>query len=188
MTDSQPKQYMMSVFCDLSNACDVIDHTILLAKLEYHGFRGIVKKWLADYLSNRTQFVEFESYKSNTRNIECGVPQGSILAPLLYLIYVNDIPRAANADILSFADDTSLLLSNPDIEQLYITGADPGFFPRGGPVGHRHIATETPQAFQGKIRRGVWGASPKKILNMKCSRSDSEQTWGTLKIFSRAIF
>ena len=121
MTNSQPKQYIMSVFCDLSKAFNVIDHKILFAKLEYYGFRGIVKKWLADYLSNRTQFVEFESYKSNRRNIECGVPQGSILGPLLYLIYVNDIPRAANADILSFADDTSLLLSNPDIEQLYVT-------------------------------------------------------------------
>ena len=112
---------MMSVFCDISIAFDVIDHKILLAKLEYYGFRAIVKKWLADYLSNRTQFVEFESYISNTRNIECRVPQGSILGPLLYLIYINDIPRAANADTLSFADDTSLLLSNPDIEQLYIT-------------------------------------------------------------------
>ena len=66
------------------------------------------------------------------------------------------------------------------------TGADPGFFPRGGPVGHS--ATKTPQASQGKVRRGVRGASPKKILNMKCSRSDSEQTSGTLEIFSRAIF
>ena len=59
MTNSQPKQYtcMMSVFCNLhvSKAFDVIDHKILLAKLEYYGFRGIVKKWLADYLSNRTQ-------------------------------------------------------------------------------------------------------------------------------------
>ena len=58
-----------------------------------------------------------------------------------------------------------------------MSGADPGFFPRGGPVGHS--ATKTPQASQGKVRRGVWGASPKKILNMKCSRSDSEQTSGT---------
>ena len=65
-------------------------------------------------------------------------------------------------------------------------GADPGFFPRGGPVGHS--ATKTRQASQGKVRRGVWGSSPKKILNMKCSRSDSEQTSGTLEIFSRAIF
>ena len=57
-------------------------------------------------------------------------------------------------------------------------GADPGFFPRGGPVGHS--ATKTPQASQGKVWRGVW--------NMKCSKSDSEQTSGTLEIFSRAIF
>ena len=64
-------------------------------------------------------------------------------------------------------------------------GADPGFFPRGGPG---HSATETPQASQWKVRRGVWEASPKKILNMKCSRRDSEQTSGTFEIFSRAIF
>ena len=91
---------MMSVFRDLSKAFDVIDHKIMFAKLEYYRFRGIVKKILSDYLSNRIQFVEFENYKSNTRNIECGVPQGSILGPLLYLIYVNDIPRAANAAML----------------------------------------------------------------------------------------
>ena len=70
----------------------------------------------------------------------------------------------------------TLLFTFLDIDAKHIAGADPGFFPRGGPVGHRHIATETPQASQGKVRRGVWGASTKKILNMKCSRSDSEQT------------
>ena len=62
---SQPKQYMMSVFCDISRAFDVIDHKIMLAKLEYYGFRGIVKKLLSDYLSKRIQFVEFENYKLN---------------------------------------------------------------------------------------------------------------------------
>ena len=91
---------MMSVFRDLSKAFGVIDHNIMFAKVEYYRFRGIVKKIVSDYLSNRIQFVEFENYKSNTRNIECGVPQGSILGPLLYLIYVNDIPRAANAAML----------------------------------------------------------------------------------------
>ena len=118
MTNSQPKQYMMSVFCDLSKAFDVIDHKILLSKLEYYGFRGIVKQWLADYLSNRTQFVEFESYESNIRNIECGVPQGSILGPLLYLIYVNDIPRAARGGrrspaVACWASDHWVASSNP---------------------------------------------------------------------------
>ena len=86
MTNYKPKQYMMSVFCDLSKVFDVIDHKIMLAKLEYYGFREIVKKILSHYLSNRIQFVEFENYKSNTRNIECGVPQGSILGPLIYLM------------------------------------------------------------------------------------------------------
>ena len=59
-----------------------------------------------------------------------------------------------------------------------LAGADPGFFPRGGQVGLS--ARQTPQAFGGKVRRGVWGYSPKKIYNLKCSSSDSEQTSGTL--------
>ena len=61
---------MMSVFRDLSKAFDVIDHKIMFAKLEYYRFRGIVKKLLSDYLSNRIQFVEFENYKSNTRTVQ----------------------------------------------------------------------------------------------------------------------
>ena len=65
MTNSQPKQYMMSVFCDISRAFDVIDHKIMLAKFKYYGFREIVKQCLSDYLSKRIQFVEFENYKSN---------------------------------------------------------------------------------------------------------------------------
>ena len=90
------------------------------------------------------------------------------------------------------SSNDQIVLSIPEMAKLcFGTGADPGFFPRGGPVGHRHIATETPQASQRRRRRhrdaagvsgegteggGIWGASPKKILNMKCSRSDSEQT------------
>ena len=116
---AQPKKYTMSIFCELSKAFDVINHKILIKKLEHYGIRGIAKNWLINYLTNRTQFVEIENTKSQIINIECGVPQGSILGPLLYLIYVNDIAKSTNANILSFADDTSLYLSDPKIDNLY---------------------------------------------------------------------
>ena len=109
----------MSIFCDLSKAFDVISHTILIKKLEYYGIRGIVKNWLINYLSGRTQYVEIENNASSVSKIKCGVPQGSILGPLLYLIYVNDIGKCTKGNVLSFADDTSLVLSHQNPQTLY---------------------------------------------------------------------
>ena len=100
-----PKEHTLSIFCDLSKAFDVIDHSILLKKLHFYGLRGIVNDWFRNYLTGRKQYVEIENTKSDTWQIECGVPQGSILGPLLYLIYVNDISMSTNEKILSFADD-----------------------------------------------------------------------------------
>ena len=78
-------------------------------KKEYYGLRGLVKDWLVNYLTDRVQYVEVEHCISSTCYIDCGVPQGSILGPLLYLIYVNYIAESTNAKILSFAaDDTSV--------------------------------------------------------------------------------
>ena len=114
-----PKQYTMSILCDLSKAFDVISHPILLYKLNYYGIRGTVLQWFDNYLSGRSQFVSIENNKSDIQPISCGVPQGSILGPLLYLVYVNDINMSTNNTILSFADDTSILLSNCDINLLF---------------------------------------------------------------------
>lgn len=75
--------------------------------------------WLENYLTNRTQYVEIDNTQSKICNITCGVPQGSILGPLLYLIYVNDIANCTTANILSFADDTTLFISDSDITRLY---------------------------------------------------------------------
>ena len=119
--NTQPRKYTMSIFCDLSKAFDVINHEILIKKLEYYGIRGIVKDWILNYLSDRTQFVQLENCKSGICKIECGVPQGSILGPLLYLIYVNDIAEATTGNILSFADDTCLFLGDANIHNLYKT-------------------------------------------------------------------
>ena len=113
-------EYTLATLCDLSKAFDVISHKILLQKLHNYGIRGIANKWFENYLSDRSQFVEFDNFKSSLRDIKCGVPQGSILGPLLYLIYVNDIGKSSNFDILSFADDTTLYMSHRDLNTLYI--------------------------------------------------------------------
>ena len=119
-TNANEPEYTLAVLCDLSKAFDVIDHKILLHKLRQYGIRGVVIKWFESYLKDRNQFVNFENNDSDKRNILCGVPQGSILGPLLYLIYVNDIFMACDSTILSYADDTTMVSSHPDLKQLYL--------------------------------------------------------------------
>ena len=121
VNNKQPKEFTLSIFCDLSKAFDVINHDILIKKLEYYGFRGVILGWLKNYLSDRFQYVEIENEKSTQCPISCGVPQGSILGPLLYLIYVNDIDKSTMGNILSFADDTSLFISDTDPSNLFRT-------------------------------------------------------------------
>ena len=106
-TNANEPEYTLAVLCDLSKAFDVIDHKILLYKLRQYGIRGVVIKWFESYLKDRNQFVNFENNDSDKRNILCGVPQVSIIGPLLYLIYVNDIFMACDSTILSYADDTT---------------------------------------------------------------------------------
>ena len=85
------KLFSSGVFIDLKKAFDTVNHNILLDKLNYFGFRGIVNQWLYSYLSNRTQTTEIGSHISNILNINCGVPQGSVLGPLLFLLYTKCI-------------------------------------------------------------------------------------------------
>ena len=85
------KQHIIAVYMDLSKAFDTIDHRTLLYILENYGLRGIALSWLTHYLSNRPQFVFIDGFNSTMSTIQCGVPQGSILGPLLFLIYINDI-------------------------------------------------------------------------------------------------
>ena len=83
---------------------------MLLKKLEYYGVRGISNKWIASYLSNRNQFVSLNGCNSNLADVKCGVPQGSIQVPLLFLIYINDLHVVINySEVHHFADDTNLL-------------------------------------------------------------------------------
>ena len=106
----------LGVFLDLSKAFDTIDHDILLYKLELYGFRGVVKEWFKNYLSDRKQYVKYNDNTSELKNIICGVPQGSILGPLLFILYINDITNtSAILEFILFADDTTILYSSKHI-------------------------------------------------------------------------
>lgn len=114
------KESTLAVFCDLSRAFDTIDHGILLGKLNFYGVRGHSLQWFHSYLSNRQQYVEYNGSTSNTSEIELGVPQGSVLGPLLFIIYMNDLPdNLLKAKCLLFADDTTIYDNNPNINNLY---------------------------------------------------------------------
>ena len=106
----------MSIFLGLSKAFDTIDHNILLHKMDYYGFRGIWHERFNSYLSNRKQYVNVNSSWSDLQNIICGVPQGSILGPLLFILYINDITNISYVlDFILLANDTTIVYSHKDI-------------------------------------------------------------------------
>jgi exonuclease III len=112
-------EYAAGIFLDFSKAFDTVNHNILLKKLDHYGVRGIPNNWVRSYLTNRTQFCTYDGKSSNTSNITCGVPQGSILGPLLFLIYVNDLGHIFNtAKAIIFADDTNLISKASSLETL----------------------------------------------------------------------
>ena len=99
------------VFIDLKKAFDTIDHDILIKKLYHYGVRGIASKWIQSYLYNRLQYVIYNNVKSETRKLVCGVPQGSILGPILFLLYINDICNISQKlNFILFADDTNVFV------------------------------------------------------------------------------
>ena len=105
-------KYCAGVFADLKRAFDTVDHNILLRKLDYYCIKGIANEWFRSYLKKRKQFVSIENDMSSVREILTGVPQRSVLGPLLFLIYTNELHRSIRfSKTYHFADDTSIIQS-----------------------------------------------------------------------------
>jgi hypothetical protein len=118
-TNLDNKNFACGVFVDLQKAFDTVDHKLLLSKLSHYGIKGSANKWLGSYLTNRSQSVTLNESISEKLKITCGVPQGSILGPLLFTIYINDMHKAFNKALVHhFADDTNLLFTNSDPKKL----------------------------------------------------------------------
>ena len=114
------RKISLLLFIDFSKAFDMVEHEILLKKLEYYGIRGIALAWLKSYLSDRKQFVSVNGTDSTKQVIKHGVPQGSILGPLLFVIYINDIPNIATfAKFILYADDANILITASTIEEIH---------------------------------------------------------------------
>ena len=112
-------EYTLGIFLDLKKAFDTVDHGILLRKLDHYGFRGVANSWFENYLIGRFQYVSIEGVDSEKRELKFGVPQGSVLGPLLFLIFINDLPNSSNFLTFLFADDTTLQLSSKDVRHLF---------------------------------------------------------------------
>ena len=113
------KKYSVGIFIDLKKAFDTIDHDILAKKIYFYGVRGIAHKWLLSYLEDRKQFVHFNNYNSETLNVSCGVPQGSILGSKLFSMYINDICKVSKIfKFILFADDTNIFCCDSNLDKL----------------------------------------------------------------------
>ena len=112
-------EFAVTLFLDLSKTFDTVNHLILLTKLSYYGVKNNENQWFKSYLHSRKQRVFVNGVFSDTQTVNSGVPQGSILGPLLFLIYINDLVGATDcSSVRLFVDDTSLTASGKDLDVL----------------------------------------------------------------------
>jgi retron-type reverse transcriptase len=109
----------MGIFIDFSKAFDTVNHKILLDKLAHYGIRGIANDWVGSYLKDRQQFCTYMGKESTMKFMKCGVPQGSILGPLLFLLYINDLGDIfQNLFPVLYADDSNLIATGNSLQDL----------------------------------------------------------------------
>ena len=118
------ENYVIGIFIDFTKAFDTVDYEILLHKLHRYGIRGHANDFFRSYLTNRTQYTYVNGVRSDVRSISCGVPQGSVLGPLFFVLYINDLYKAIeNVITRLFADDTALILYEKDLNTLVSAGS-----------------------------------------------------------------
>ena len=116
------KKHCAGVFIDLKKAFDTVNHDLLVKKLFFYGITGTANAWLNNYLTNKNQYVIADDHSSGMRLITCGVPQGSVLGPVLFLLYINDICNVSNLlKFVLFADDTNIFCSSTSLHDLQDT-------------------------------------------------------------------
>ena len=115
-------ELVIDILLDFSMAFDTVDHDILLRKMELYCIQDIALKWFDSYLSNRLQYVTYNNVKLDKENVKCGAPQGSILGPLLFLLYINDLTTVATTSLsVLFADDTNIFLAGKNLQSMLMT-------------------------------------------------------------------
>ena len=110
LTSLNNKESVGTIFLDLSKAFDLVNHSILTQKLQLYNFSSLSLQWFSSYLSNRSQKVSINGHLSDSKPVLAGVPQGSVLGPILFIIYINDLPLHTQSDtsVDMFADDTTI--------------------------------------------------------------------------------
>ena len=112
-------KYTAWIFKDLKKAIDTVDHSILLNELQKYGIKGLENDCFKSYITNRKQFCKINGISSKTEDINCGVPQGSWFVPLLFLIYINDLPFCfKTSEVTMYADDTMISYWSKNIGEL----------------------------------------------------------------------
>ena len=115
----EQKQIAVLLFLDFSKAFDMVDHEILLRKLEHYGIRGVILSWFRSYLTNREQYVYVDNCKSDMLKLNYSVPQGSILGPTLFILYINDLPNIDKfTQYIFFADDANIIITGYTFEEV----------------------------------------------------------------------